>query len=356
LNILFVSEVPSPFQVDFGKAVNNLSEHKYFILFNKALPPERGRHWLDFDEKFVFFAEDNLQNGSQYVLNLLRKLNIDLLIIGLPMRLNTAVNYFKIVKKSGVKIIYWNEQPFPKGNILKVILAKLYYRLFFLIIRVDMIFAIGDRALSVYSRLSKVPVFGLPYSQLLPKKERNNREISGVVRFGFSGQLIDRNNLKLILDTIIKLNKIGLSEKYEFHFFGGGPLNELVESVMKENLNVYLYKIPPKTWDDRLSIYSIIDVLVTIPKHSGWGLTVQEALSCGVPVISSVTTESARYYIEDGLNGYIVKSNSELFYILKRIIDDPKMLESLKDTMSYKVDLCNSNIVAKRFCNILQLI
>lgn len=127
------------------------------------------------------------------------------------------------------------------------------------------------------------------------------------------GQFIPRKGFDVLLKACIGLdNDIGI------YFVGGSPTSEYIDLVERNNLrNVHF--IGYKSKDDILKYYRAADVFVLPTREDIWGLVVNEALSCGIPVISTTQCGAALEQIKDGENGYIIDADDSV--MLKRTIE-----------------------------------
>ena len=58
--------------------------------------------------------------------------------------------------------------------------------------------------------------------------------------------------------------------------------------------------------EDLAGLYALAEALV-LPTHSDtWGLVVNEAMACGLPIIVSSVAGCSADLVEDGWNGYVV--------------------------------------------------
>ena len=72
--------------------------------------------------------------------------------------------------------------------------------------------------------------------------------------------------------------------------------------------------------------YALADALI-FPTHSDpWGLVVNEAMSCGLPVISTSVAGCAPDLVQDGWNGYVVApaDSVQLAAAMSRLASDPR--------------------------------
>lgn len=84
---------------------------------------------------------------------------------------------------------------------------------------------------------------------------------------------------------------------------GDGPDREAVESfVAAEGLPAKLLGYVPYT--ELPGLYAAADVFVHAPREERWGVSVGEALACGVPVVAGSCVGAAEDLVVDGANGF----------------------------------------------------
>lgn len=109
----------------------------------------------------------------------------------------------------------------------------------------------------------------------------------------FVGKFLKTKGIYELLKTI--------NSKYEY-IFVGGTKEELKYTGKEENIR--FFKFLEK--DEILELMKIADVFV-LPTYSDvWGLVVIEALSVGLPVVTTDKCNAGLEFIENGVNGYII--------------------------------------------------
>jgi L-malate glycosyltransferase len=132
---------------------------------------------------------------------------------------------------------------------------------------------------------------GVDEKMFAPSKARNFS--NGKIRVFFSGNLTLRKGgywLPEIADR--------LSADVEIHFTQGLRKKGFVET--KKNM-VPIGPIPFKNMPDR---YREMDILIMPTVREGFGLSIAEAMSCGLPVVAS-NCSSIPELIDDGKGGYL---------------------------------------------------
>lgn len=129
-------------------------------------------------------------------------------------------------------------------------------------------------------------------------------------------------------DALIKSWK-QMSPDVVLLLIGGGPeYDAYKELIVNERLeNVILEQFYPK--EALLKYYKASDVFVHPTSYDVWGLVVNEAMACGLPVVVSDACVAGLELVEQGQNGYIISRNAS-----DEIIEKTQMI--LKDECKRK--------------------
>jgi glycosyltransferase involved in cell wall biosynthesis len=152
----------------------------------------------------------------------------------------------------------------------------------------------------------------------------------------YSGKLIDK---KKPLDLLRAFQLIENRNAVLF-FLGDGPLRgEIEEEVKKHQIeNVIISGFINQSEIGK--IYNMADVFVMCSGiGETWGLSVNEAMNFGLPVIVSDTCGSAHDLVMDGKNGFVFKEGDvlELKTQLEELINDKSLRESFGQQSSKKI-------------------
>jgi glycosyltransferase involved in cell wall biosynthesis len=115
------------------------------------------------------------------------------------------------------------------------------------------------------------------------------------------GQFIYRKGYDILL-TIWK------SMPYNYHLIiiGGGQLQPEYEKIVSDNnmLNVHIYGYMQRSiiYD----YYKLSDLFVFPTREDIWGLVINEAMACALPVITTDRCIAGLELIKNGINGYVV--------------------------------------------------
>lgn len=126
----------------------------------------------------------------------------------------------------------------------------------------------------------------------------------------FSGQFIERKNPEFFVDVALALkDKI---PNLKVLLVGSGPLSERICSLMKDG--GIEYKYPGFISPHKIKEYYIKTKVFLFPtKDDPWGMVVNDAMSVGVPVITSPFSGAADDLVIDGNNGFVIDLNVELW-------------------------------------------
>lgn len=97
----------------------------------------------------------------------------------------------------------------------------------------------------------------------------------------------------------------GMDEDTGVYFVGGEPEQRHQEFAKEHGLN-RVHFVGFKKKPDLAAYYQAADLFV-LPTHSDvWGLVINEAMACGLPVITTYRCVAGLELVEDGVNGYLV--------------------------------------------------
>lgn len=126
---------------------------------------------------------------------------------------------------------------------------------------------------------------------------------------------------------------------------GGGPEYEFYKRILEaqEIENVILEQFHPK--EELLKYYKAADVFVHPTSYDVWGLVINEAMACGLPVVVSDACVAGLELVEQGQNGYIISrhASDEIIEKTKLVLkDETKRNEmarkALKTIESYTIE------------------
>jgi len=327
--IIFLAGIPSPFMTDLFGRINESGKFTCHIFFLDDDLEDRGIHWRDLSNRTscVHLYKSCLKTDKKtWVRSILAEIHPSLVLVGSgPWGERFEIGW-KIARTFNAPLGLWLEQPYPRADIRYFTKKYIFKRL--CKNKVDFIFGIGDRAVEVYSKLLGRPydVINVPYYQKLPKYSDSDNIAQDKIGFLFSGRLVRRNNIKGLIRAVIMLHNEERA-RFQLCISAEGAEQRIIDKAVRQTsgLNdVITYDKRFEKWDDRLRPFKNSQVLLVPAFHSGWGLVIPEALSCGLAVISTRQVESARYYIEHMVNGLLINATvCEIFHAMRFCVRNP---------------------------------
>ncbi|MFT9033234.1 MAG: glycosyltransferase [Leuconostoc mesenteroides] len=150
-----------------------------------------------------------------------------------------------------------------------------------------------QKIFKIYNPVEKV-------SAVVQVSKDNIRRIVYVGRMTYFGQ----KNLKFLIDALSKLPK---NRYYELNMYGDGEdvykLKDYCSKILTENINVRWHGWTQNPWEK----IELADVLVLTSIYEGFGMVLAEAISRGVPVVSTDAPVGPSDIVQNGKNGFLVE-------------------------------------------------
>ena len=154
------------------------------------------------------------------------------------------------------------------------------------------------------------------------------------------GQFIYRKGFDLLIEATKELpSDVGV------YIVGGSPSQELLDVKEKNNLcNLHFLQFMDKA--NLFRYYQAADAFVLPTREDAWGLVVNEAMACGLPVVTTDRCGAGVTMIEEGISGYVVPVNDkqQLAAALVRLarLEDAKLREmgqkAIEEARKYTIE------------------
>jgi len=168
----------------------------------------------------------------------------------------------------------------------------------------------------------------------------------------FVGRLVPEKGVLDLLEAYAKLES-GVRSEVGLVFAGDG--------VARKELTRRANRISPGTVcfpgfaqrEELAGLYALAEALV-LPTHSDpWGLVVNEAMACGLPIIVSSVAGCSSDLVEDGWNGYVVppRDAEKLSVAIDSLVRQPELrgrmsARSLERIQNYSPEACAEGLAA----------
>ena len=126
----------------------------------------------------------------------------------------------------------------------------------------------------------------------------------------YVGRLAEEKNLALLLNSFAQARHEAISADWGLIFLGEGPQKAALQAdVIRLNLTAWVHFLPGCDWTEVPTYLALADALVLPSLSEPWGLVVNEAMACGLPVLVSDRCGCAVDLVAEGQSGYTFPPN-----------------------------------------------
>lgn len=185
------------------------------------------------------------------------------------------------------------------------------------------------------------------YQETFPQRENLKKELNlPKYNFIYVGRIIEIKNLEnLLLAFKNAQQKLGKSSDWGLILLGEGIQKQELQSLVNQQDIKNVTWIAGQKWDVIPKYLALADVFVLPSKSEPWGLVVNEAMICNLPVIVSDKSGCSVDLVKE--NGFVFQTESvedlenKLLKFINSEVDLQKMgVESKKIISNYSIDEC----------------
>ena len=169
--------------------------------------------------------------------------------------------------------------------------------------------------------------FDISNKYLKQKKELKEKlGLENKIIILYVGRIIKIKGPQILLEVYKKIFKN--YNNIVLVFVGSGNLLEsLKEICIKKGINNVIFTGSINNYKNLIGYYSISDIFVMPTFYDLWGFVINEAMTCGLPIISTYESQAASEMLHSGENGYIIKAGDEdeLYKDIIKLISDSNM-------------------------------
>lgn len=333
--VVYWNNIPAPYMVERFNALADRANLDFEAWFNERLQPDRSWDVNEADWRFPYRYMPSLKIAGQqfrFPLPLLSRRPPDVLVSLYAEPCFLAG--WAIARIRGSKTIFRTLVTFDRWVKRKKWKESLKR---FIFTRVDGVETPGrdGRNFAIKYGTSKEKFFFVTHSidvehymkgrkAVLPERKRFHEKLGlHGVTFTFVGRLWWGKGINYLIDAFHKLQN-HINQEVSLLLVGdGGDGAGLKQKCRKEGIrNVVFAGFKQKP--ELPLYYAASDVFVFPTLGDPYGLVVDEAMACSLPVISTNAAGEIRDRIEDGLNGFIVpaEDSNALFQAMKRLAGD----------------------------------
>ena len=334
MKVLFVLNFPSPYRVAFLNELGKSMEVTAVFDQNEKQQTDRPASWKDwFENDYQTFTALFLKS-SWDILPFLKKGRFDSIVLGgyTQKTAMIAIEYMHLRK-----IPFWIE---ADGGMVKPDNPIKYRVKKHFIERATRWFATGPTVADYFthygadkSRIDLYPFSSLHEAEILSVLPTSEEKTALRKKLGLQGkhitlgvgQFIPRKGFDLLLKAWANLPLeetlciVGQDAPREYL--------DLKESLHLENVQFVGFRKKEALWD----YYKAADLFVLPTREDIWGLVINEAMACGLPVITTRNCVAGVELVENGVNGYVVPN--EDIMALQEKIEWVLQEDALRETM-----------------------
>ncbi len=148
--------------------------------------------------------------------------------------------------------------------------------------------------------------------------------------FIFVGRLIDYKNLLNFLDSFAEAQN-QIKTDWGVIILGDGEQKEVLKNLVEDKKIRNVSFQSGVSWQQVPEYLALSDVLVLPSYSEPWGLVVNEAMACGLPVLVSEKCGCAIDLVRNGENGYTFSpyNKSEMKTLLSKFMDNTQNLQAM---------------------------
>lgn len=163
---------------------------------------------------------------------------------------------------------------------------------------------VPDERISVVANTVDVARFGREADELRERRHALRADL-GVAPDDVAVLSVARLAPEKGLDTLVRAVALADDPRLVVLLAGSGPERECLASLAAE-LGVRLVLASDIAWSRIVERYVAADVFALLSRHEPWGVVVNEAAACGLPLVLSDRVGAAFDLLEDGRNGVLV--------------------------------------------------
>lgn len=356
MRVLFLVNIPSPYRVNFFNELGKLCD--LTVLYETNSATDRDKTWMSEKQKyFTSIFLKGIKTGADNaicpsVLKWLDKRKFDIFVVGgysTPTGM-LAVEYLHLKK---IPFFLNSDGGFIKNDTVFKQAIKKHF-----ISKATAWLSTGKKTNEylMHYGAKKEKIYIYPFTSLkkedilvrpiikeekeILKKKLNIKEEKIIVSVG---QFINRKGFDVLLKSCENI-----PEDCGVYIIGGQPTQEYIDIKSELKLN-NIYFIQFKSKEELKKYYMASDLFVLPTREDIWGLVVNEAMSMGLPVITTDRCVAGLELVENYNNGFLVPVNDidMLAQKMNEILSDDKLRNKMGENNLDKIQQYTIENMAK---------
>ena len=340
--VLYFTNIPVPYRMDFFNELGKYCD--LTVLMENEDVDNLNATWMKAHtvKNYTYILLPKIGKKSNTRINygyakIVKEGNFDHIIVGTYYSLSAMV-FIQFLRMNKISFILNSDGGFIKKD--RAILKKI--KTYFISSATHYLSTgIGTSNYLIHYGAKKEKIYRIPFTTLFEEdvlknpvcsqdkiRIRNGLGIKEDKVLIYVGQFIYRKGV----DNLLKALKF--SPKEIGVYIVGGKVTEEYENLANESGNQNIHFIEFLEKKDLLEYYKAADIFVLPTREDIWGLVVNEAMSMGLPVISTKQCLAALELVSEGKNGWIYDAND--WKKLAEIITEAFSKETVLEKMQYE--------------------
>lgn len=317
MKVLFVTNLPSPYRVDFFNQLSDFCE--LTVVYERHSAADRDKKWVkDANGQYKVEYLKNLKIGADKsigfeLIKFLKKHQFNRIVfcgyssptimIGI---IYCRLHHIKYFIESDGEFELKNKDFFLKRQIKR-----------FLISRCDGILTTCETDKKSFislgadeSKITKYPFSSVMNAEILDRCIIDDEKASLRNELDLQGEKIVLSVGRFIpvkgFDVLIQAAQL-TKPNIKIYIVGGTPSEEYLQ-LCKDNQRVSFLNFMNKA--ELRRVYCAADLFVLPTRGDVWGLVINEAMACGLPVVTTDKCGAGEEMIINGTNGYIIPTDN----------------------------------------------
>lgn len=333
--VLFLTNQTSPYMVNFFNELGKFVDLK--VLFEQKKSDVESWNSYSFDnfEGIILngFKISNYGSLAPSIIIYLSKRNYNFIVVSNPTS-PTGIIAILFMKLFSIKYIIESEGGYPgKSFNLKEVIKRIILKNASYYLSGN---ATGDDYFIKYGA-SKEKIFRYSFSSIyqmniLPKLLTKSEKIKIREKYNLKGKLLViaigrysvEKNYKWLIKEWLKMPK-----NCSLYIIGEGPEKKSLQSEIRENKLNNVFLLDYMKHDELLNFITPFDLFVHPTKSDVWGLVINEAMSKGLPIVTTKYCLSASELIVNGENGYISELDDSFIQKVINLLDNEDLMNKM---------------------------
>ena len=349
MKVLFFTNIPVPYRMDFFNELGKYCDLTV-LMENDSAGNSLNRDWLKSYnvENYLLYILPKIGKASKTRINygyhkFIKKGKYDIIIVGTYYSVSAMI-FIEYLRIKRIPFILNSDGGFIKNdNTIKYLFKKHF------ISAADAYLSTGKMTSDYLKHYGGTKnIYQYPFTSMrkseipttvttneMKQEARKANKITEKYVILYVGQLIYRKGIDILLKSIKGINK---KEEIGLYIVGGEIKKEYKIIIEEENIS-NIHFIPFKNKSSLTAFYQAADLFILPTREDIWGLVINEAMSYGLPVITTNKCIAGIELIINNINGFIVPTNypEKISEAINKIIDNEELMKTMQKNNLAKI-------------------